>query len=291
MSVERVRKNVDLFFSRWGGCKPLDPYRETLVGFLAKQSIITPLPVYGQIQKDLPTDYLYKSVLDLFERQASAMTAFYASIQPSFDKLKIAKEQPSDLLAPYWNNGYFSGADAKSLYGIMATYRPRHMLEIGSGHSTRFARRAITDFRLTTKITSLDPAPRTEIASIADLHLPGDIHDLDLSLVDRLQQNDILFIDGSHVCLPGTDVPHYALDVLPRVPPGVFVHIHDIALPWEYSEEFRRRGYNEQHIIAAMLLFSSSWEILLPIKFLSRTGRIADGGGSLWLRRSTNVNP
>jgi hypothetical protein len=85
--------------------------------------------------------------------------------------------------------------------------------------------------------------------------------------------------------LNGTDTVRLFLEILPRLRPGVVIHVHEIALPWEYPTAFDGRGYSEQYMLAAALLFSNAWEILAPVNYLCAAGRLRRGGMSFWMRR------
>ena len=100
-----------------------------------------------------------------------------------------------------------------------------------------------------------------------------------------LEPGDILFHDGSHITLNGTDTVRLFLEILPRLKPGVLVHVHDIMLPREYPDSFFGRGYSEQYMLAATLLFGPDFEVLAPISYISGTMGLDPGGVSFWMRK------
>jgi predicted O-methyltransferase YrrM len=181
----------------------------------------------------------------------------------------------------FLNNGYFGSVDAEVLYGIIRQYRPRQIVEIGSGFSSRLARRAITDGSTGTRLTCIDPAPRTEIRDYADEHLQAVVEDLDPTHIPSLlTADDLLFIDSSHTIQTGGDVPYLFLEVLPRLAEGVLVHVHDIFLPFDYPEEWmaeRRWGkawsWTEQYLVHAFLAFNNHFEILWPARAMWESHR------------------
>jgi hypothetical protein len=201
---------------------------------------------------------------------------------------------------PAWNNPWFSGLDAVALYGFLRAEQPRRYLEIGSGTSTKFARLAVTDGRLSTRIVSIDPHPRAEIDRLCDEVVRTPLEDAPATLFDMLQPGDILFMDGSHRVFTNSDTVVFFLDVLPRLPAGVFVHIHDIFLPHDYPPDWNQRFYSEQYLLAAMLVGGCrSLQIELPSAFVGYDASLrsiieplwagyAQGashvGGSFWLR-------
>ena len=149
---------------------------------------------------------------------------------------------------------------------------PKSFIEIGSGESTKFARRAIKDFGLKTKITSIDPSPRSYIDEVCDQAIREPLGEIDLDFNKILGKDDILFIDGSHRVFQNSDATICFLDIIPNLKSGVLVHFHDILLPWDYSKKYGgERYYNEQYLLAVYILAQrSSFEIVLPNYFISK---------------------
>jgi hypothetical protein len=217
----------------------------------------------------------------------------------------------ADPLSPTWKNKWFSGLDAMALYAIVASRHPRRIIEVGSGHSTKFAARAIRDHRLETELVSLDPKPRAVIDQLCDRIVRSRVEKADLALFDELVAGDILFIDGSHRVYTSSDVTILFLRVVPRLRPGVILHVHDILLPWDYPAEWTSRYYSEQYLLASWLLAQPArFRLLMSNAFVSfdpelrrearelfagsplaymlaeqyRTGDVRGlSGGSLWL--------
>ena len=179
----------------------------------------------------------------------------------------FAEDDPE---APFWNNTWFTGLDAASLVAFLLARKPKRYIEIGSGFSTRFCRRAVRDGRLATTITSLDPQPRAGIDGLCDNIIRRPLENCDLTLFDQLEPGDIVFFDGSHRALPNSDVTVFFLEVLPRLKPGVLIQVHDIFLPDDYPPAWNKRAYSEQYLLAAMLLFGRRRvRVLLPCYFVS----------------------
>jgi hypothetical protein len=145
---------------------------------------------------------------------------------------------------------------------------PKTYLEVGSGFSTRFARRAVTDGALQTKIVSLDPHPRANIAQLCDTIVRQRLEDADLSIFDQLQAGDVVTFDGTHRSFVNSDVTVFFLEVLPRLPRGVLVHVHDIYLPYDYPPGMP--FYNEQYLLASYIVAGGKLEIVLPNTYVSR---------------------
>jgi hypothetical protein len=160
---------------------------------------------------------------------------------------------------PHWRNGFLFGLDGVSLYGFTRKHAPRRYLEIGSGNSTLFVDRARRDGDLEMELISIDPYPRRAIDSICERIVRSPLECADLTIFSTLREGDIVFFDGTHRVFMNSDVTVFFLDVLPNLPPGVLVGIHDIHLPDDYRPEHANRYYSEQYLLAAYLLGESSW--------------------------------
>jgi hypothetical protein len=200
---------------------------------------------------------------------------------------------------PSWVNSFFTGIDAFSLYGMLASQSPKRYFEIGSGNSTKLVRRAIRDQALSTTVLSIDPSPQAEIDQLCDVVVRQRLEDTDVALFDQLEAGDILFFDGSHHAFMSSDVVVFWLEIIPRLRPGVIVHVHDIFLPYDYPQEWTERHYSEQYLIAVALMTPArQLDILFPATFVERDAtlgpavasgwgpRAKGGSGSFWLRVS-----
>ena len=176
---------------------------------------------------------------------------------------------PANPSRPYWRNSYFSVLDAVSLMGFLLHGKPRLYLEIGCGHSTRFARHAISAGRLDTKIVSVDPEPRVDVDTLCDRVIRSRLEDCDVTLFDDLRSGDVLFFDGTHRILQNSDVTVFFLEILPRLKPGVLVHVHDIFWPEDYPQRWVERFYSEQYVLGTMLLSNAPmFRVVLPNRFV-----------------------
>lgn len=172
--------------------------------------------------------------------------------------VEIGHEASNGSVEPTWNNTFFYSIDAISLYGFLGKFRPTTLVEIGSGNSSRFARRAVKDFNLKTTIISIDPFPRVEIERVSDRIIREPLQSTDLGLFERLDAGDFVFFDGSHMCFTNSDVTVFFLEVLPFLKRGVIVQIHDIWLPYDYPPQWNDRFYSEQYLLACYLLADES---------------------------------
>ena len=199
--------------------------------------------------------------------------------------------------APRWGQDWFPRLDAACAYALTRHHAPKRIIEVGSGHSTRFLARAIRDGGLETALTAIDPAPRATLDSLPITLLRRPLQDVPMDTFADLAEGDFLFIDSSHVLMPGTDVDALLNQVLPGLAAGTFVHIHDIFLPRGYPAAWSWRGYNEQLAVAA-LLQGGSYELVFASAFVraempaelaghvSERLPMSDGAfeTSLWLR-------
>lgn len=210
------------------------------------------------------------------------------------------RESSSEPGKPAWENPWFSGLDAVALYAFLRLERSQLYLEIGSGTSTKFARQAITDGQLPTRVVSIDPQPRADIDVLCTEVIRQPLEDVEVRTFEMLQAGDILFFDGSHRIFTNSDTAVFFLEILPRLRPGVLVHVHDIFLPYDYPPEWNSRFYSEQYVLAAWLLGGSqSLQIEMPHAFVGNDAvlrqviepiwaphlsHISRGGGSFWFR-------
>lgn len=188
---------------------------------------------------------------------------------------------------PSWINGYLPGLDSVALYAFLCLNNPKRYYEIGSGNSTLFANKAINDHKLRTKITSIDPYPRASINSICDSIIRKPVEDLDPDMFCELEAGDILFVDNSHRAFMNSDVTTVFLDILPRLKTGVLVEFHDICLPYDYPQEWIKRYYSEQYLLASYLLAEGNkFEIILPNSFVSKDPELKSILSPLWNEKS-----
>jgi len=212
------------------------------------------------------------------------------------DLKKIGRDEPPE---PRWNQDWFPRLDAAVAYTLVRVGRPKHIIEVGSGHSTRFMARAMRDGEIEGRITAIDPHPRSSLHGIRDLELlRAPVQEIGLQAFDGLKRGDMLFIDSSHVLMPGSDVDLMINRALPGLPSGVLVHFHDIFLPDDYPHDWAWRGYNEQLAVAALLtsksyapVFASHFVVSRMREALNRSAvsRILRPPGaiesSLWMRK------
>ncbi|MSO71216.1 MAG: class I SAM-dependent methyltransferase [Alphaproteobacteria bacterium] len=204
--------------------------------------------------------------------------------------------------APHWVNGYLPPLDAMSLYTFLRMLKPRTYLEIGSGNSTKIARKAIRDHGLPTRIVSIDPNPRAEVDALCDEVIRKPFQDVGQDALNWLRPGDVLFQDGSHHLFTNSDATVFYTELLPVLPAGITYGVHDIFLPGDYPEIWHKRFYNEQYLLASFLLAGAGGdEIVFPCKYIAEDAALAASlagifdppalaglrphGGAFWMRR------
>tara|TARA_B100000315_G_scaffold258176_1_gene309403 strand:- start:13613 stop:14461 length:849 start_codon:yes stop_codon:yes gene_type:complete len=242
---------------------------QTLLG-LKRQGFFIPYRYADQLSEP-GTLATYQPLLERFDARKDAQIAFIQNINKYSQELEnIGENSPP---GPRWGQDWFPRLDGAALYTMVRECQPQRIVEIGSGHSTRFMAEAVKDGSLTTEITTIDPAPRATISALDVTAIRSTVEQAGFDAFHELNSGDILFIDSSHILMPGSDVDYLFNRVLPTLPGGVIVHIHDIYLPDDYPLRWAWRGYNEQQGVAA-LLQGNGYEILFSSHFA--TSRLAD---------------
>jgi len=233
---------------------------------------------------------LHRSEFAALMREMSEVSAIFADIPEQYDQAKLPM--------PAWYGAPYAPFDAMALCTMIRKHRPKLFLEIGSGISTCWARLAIQRFGLDTKIISIDPEPRAQVDAICDEVIRDSLENCDMTIFDRLQPNDIMFMDGSHRSFQNSDVTVFFGDVMPRIRPGTVVHVHDINLPYDYPDWALNWYWNEQFLLMAMFLGAGQKiKPLAPTCFLCRDDELMSqfkpgvtlqetggwrGGGAMW---------
>jgi hypothetical protein len=167
------------------------------------------------------------------------------------------------------SNTFCNTPDAEIYASMILARRPATVVEVGSGFSTLIAKKAIEFLGYDSRIMVFDPYPRTDVRAVADdMHLaPVEKSTL---LQRRWEEGDILFIDSSHICRTRGDLPYLFCQVLPSLPVGVMVHIHDIFLPYDYPNLYDQWAHTEEYLLACTLAHSRRYRVVLATHWLSR---------------------
>jgi len=186
-------------------------------------------------------------------------------------------QSSNDQAQFYLINSNFMAIDAQIYYIFIRHFKPKRIVEIGAGNSTLVAatacRRNLNESSVTSNLTVIDPFPRAFLQK----GLPGlsqliedKVQNVDPKLFASLEEGDILFIDSSHVLRSGGDVQMEYCEILPRLPQGVLVHIHDISLPKPYPHVYfeNQLYFNEQYLLQAFLCFNPRFEVIWPGNYM-----------------------
>jgi predicted O-methyltransferase YrrM len=243
----------------------------------------------------------YREIERIFAARTRAFREVIAGLDelaPALEAIAETEREGADSRAPRFGQGWFPRLDAACAYAMVRRLAPRRIVEIGAGHSTRFLARAVADGELDVRITTIDPAPRAALYGLDFEFVRAPVQRANRALFAALEPGDMLFVDSSHVAMPGTDVDVILNRVWPALPQGAVVHFHDVFLPDDYPADWSWRGYNEQLAIAplissggAELLFASHYAATRLADALSGTiiARLPIFEGaldaSLWVRK------
>jgi predicted O-methyltransferase YrrM len=264
---------------------------------------VTPVHFYSPIPNtaELPADIWAKETvmagIDMNDRRQLSLLAAFKRFENEYNALP---QEPTDRPERFYlRNPMFGGTDALVLYCMVRHFQPRSVIEVGAGFSTRLLVEAAR-CNHPTEIRCIEPWPDPILKqhSLPVTLIEQRVQDVPLSLFERLENRDVLFIDSSHVLKIGGDVSHLLLEVLPRLKPGVIVHLHDIFLPRPQPREWvldQQRFWCEQELLQAFLAFNGAFEVLLANAYLGLRHQPALrevfphaewwGGGSFWIRR------
>jgi len=267
---------------------------------LTRCGYLSPIPVVSSLDDAIWKTPSLLSGIDLNdELQLRLLTEVFPRFRSEYETFPHA---PSDDPAEfYFDNLYFSGDDALVLYCMVRHLKPAQILEVGSGFSTRVSAKAILR-NGTGRLQCIEPYPSPILiqgfAGLDRLY-ESKVEDMGLDPFLALGAGDILFIDSSHMCRIASDVNFLYLEVLPRLQPGVVVHIHDIFLPFEYKREWIKQDHyfwNEQYLLQAFLAFNSGFEVMFANTYMAHHHPQATraafpsspwvGGCSFWMRRT-----
>jgi hypothetical protein len=233
-----------------------------------------------------------------------AMVAQWHAFLPYLTSCPFTDFKKDDFRYQYENSSYSYG-DASILHAMIRYYKPKRIVEVGSGWSSACTIDTVERF-LDNKCNIIFIEPFTELLeSLIDTAKENiqvfnqEVQQVPLNIFHELEDNDILFIDSTHIMKTGSDVCFELFEVLPILKPGVIVHFHDIFYPFEYPLEWainENRSWNEIYGIHALLLDSTKWNIIFFNDYfaLKEENLISDtfplflknSGGALWLKRN-----
>ncbi|NMG05958.1 class I SAM-dependent methyltransferase [Brasilonema sp. UFV-L1] len=214
-------------------------------------------------------------------------------------------EQPSTSNRYYYQNQFFCYSDAIILYAMLRHFKPKKVIEVGSGFSSAVMLDTNEAFLgSATNFTFIEPYPERLYSLLNEKDkrqhqvIEKAIQEVELELFQTLDAGDILFVDSSHVVKIGSDVAHIIFEILPRLKPGVIVHFHDVFCSFEYPKEWVKEGraWNEDYFLRAFLQYNSVFQILYFNSFMGQFYQdelerkmplcLRNTGGSLWMKKA-----
>lgn len=284
---EKILRTIDLLISpfvcfsavvlktvRWAGVHRL-PFCKKILLFIGvfpiRNHYYEPLFDTKKLQKPLSTNRNLPGINWNEREQLQILDGFHFS-----EELKDIPRKKTDKPSFYLDNGFFGSGDIEYWYNIIRFFKPKTIIEIGGGFSTLLAIRAIRKNEeelpgYHCEHICIEPfeMPRLEESGVSMIRKK--VEDVGEKIFEKLNQNDVLFIDSSHVIRPQGDVLFEYLEILPKLKTGVIVHIHDIFSPKDYIENWVKdevRFYNEQYLLEAFLTENKNWKIIGALNFL-----------------------
>ncbi|TCK96564.1 class I SAM-dependent methyltransferase [Paraburkholderia sp. BL9I2N2] len=274
------------------------------VPFVPNGHFYSPIPSMAEIHRDQEK---------LFAAPPSEIPGVDLNVEGQLQLVRDISQYYKDLSFPadkqegfryYYNNDAFNYSDGVFLNGILRYARPKRVVEVGSGYSScmlldtneRWLENSID-------CTFIEPYPALLNRLISDEDraritvYPTRLQDVDLSIFQKLDKNDVLFIDSTHVSRIGSDVNYLFFEILPALKHGVYIHIHDIFYPFEYPRVWveERRAWNELYLLRAFLQYNPNFEIVAFSDYLVKMHKeflaahlpvcASRPGGNIWLRK------
>lgn len=211
------------------------------------------------------------------EKQIELVKKIAATFRDEYTSIPV--ESTGNPTVYYLSNGSFGFVSGQMHYCIVRHFKPKNVIEIGSGHSTLITLKAIrandSESGSVTKFTAIEPYPENFLSHLTDGNftlVKSKVEDVDIGMFSELGGNDILFIDSSHVSRIGSDVNFEMMEILPRLATGVIVHIHDIQFPFDYFRSYildEHHFWNEQYLVQAFLMYNDSFEVLWCASYMA----------------------
>jgi len=274
------------------------------VPFAPPGHFYSPIPSKGDVEEHLERlkRIGWPSEMPAVRMDDQAQIDFLERLKPFYTQIPF-KPGPVEGLLYHFDNPHFSYGDGAILFCILNLFKPRRVIEIGSGFSTC----AILDTNRTSlhseaRITSIEPHAKLLRTLIEKSHdsltiIEQKLQDVSLEVFDQLSAGDILFIDSTHISKAGSDVNYAIFEVLPRIKRGVIVQIHDIYLGFEYPGVWLREGraWNEAYMLRAFLQYNERCRILLFLSHMQTAHEewfrqnmpetLLKKGGSFWMEK------
>lgn len=270
----------------------------------ALSTLITKLPVIGEyvtLKKNCcyPVGHYYSTIISVddvkkrefeiwdkaviegingIDLQTENQIKLVNSFNKYYDEMPFSSEKQTKSRY-YFENGFYSYTDGIVLYSMIRHFRPKRIIEIGSGFSSAVMLDT-NDFFFNKQIelTFIEPYPERLLSLInnSDIKnttiIKSDVQKIALNNFAKLKAGDILFVDSTHVVKTGSDVNYILFEILPSLQSGVLIHFHDVFYPFEYPKEwvFTGRNWNEDYFLKSFLMYNNNFEIKLFSEYLHR---------------------
>ena len=228
--------------------------------------------------------------------------ALLKELSQYYDEMPF-KENQTNGLRYYLKNTFYSYTDAIVLYSMIRHFKPKNIIELGSGFSSAVMMDVIElFFNNNINLTFIEPYPKRlkTLLKEEDIKrykiIEEDAQELNLDIFKTLEKGDILFIDSTHVAKTGSDVNYILFSILPSLKKGVLIHFHDIFFPFEYPKKWVYQGnnWNETYFLRAFLMYNNSFQIKLFSQYIHSFYKDAfsemplsykNTGGNIWLEK------
>jgi hypothetical protein len=299
-----------LLAQRDGAVAEIETLKAQLEAERSKQGLFpaghfySPIPSADEIRRDAPVIFAdHPRVLPGIALDDAGQLALLRSFIAYYDEMSFTAS-PQDGLRYFYDNDAYSYCDAILLHCMIRHLEPKRIIEVGSGYSSCMTLDT-NDLHFDGGIetTFIEPYPELLEGLLGEGDrdhvriIPSRLQDVDVSEFDRLEAGDIFFVDSTHVSKVGSDVNRIVFEILPRLAPGVHVHVHDIFHPFEYPRAWIEEGraWNEIYLLRAFLQYNSAFEIVLMNTYMEEFHAdffsehmplcLENPGGSIWLRR------
>ncbi len=299
-----------LLAQRDGAVAEIEALKAELETERAKQGLFpaghfySPIPSPDEIRRDQDTIFAeHPRQLPGLDLNEDAQLALLESFVPFYDQMPFAPTA-QDGLRYFYENDAYSYSDAILLHCMIRHLEPKRIIEVGSGYSSCMTLDTNDlHFHGEIETTFIEPYPELLESLLSDGDrehvriITSRLQDVDLAEFDRLEAGDIFFVDSTHVSKVGSDVNRIVFDILPRLAPGVHVHVHDIFHPFEYLRAWIEEGraWNEIYLLRAFLQYNNAFEVVLMNTYMEEFHEdffaehmplcLENPGGSIWLRR------
>jgi predicted O-methyltransferase YrrM len=226
--------------------------------------------------------------------------ALVRQLEAYYEEMPFSKD--IEGLRYSFENNFYSYTDGITLYSMMRHFKPKKIVEVGSGHSSALMLDTKEYFNMDTELVFIEPYPDRLHSLLRESDkdtcsvIISAVQEVDPAFFSALDAGDILFIDSSHVVKTGSDLHYLIFEVIPSLKKGVVIHFHDIFYPFEYPKKwvFQGRNWNEDYFLRAFLMYNTGFRIIFFAHFLHVHHRhvfnnmplcYKNGGGNIWLEK------